>query len=797
MKKLTTAITILLFLLMPVWAFGTTYYVDNTCTDTNVASATVDGTAYDPATPACTGGSDSYFVTIADLNAAAATTAPGDSILFRKGQTWREQLTVPESGSAGNVYTYGAFGSGADPIISGADLKTDPTNWRGYIHSDGFETNDLSYWDSTNTAGTNTIAASSSANHTGTYGLRATYDGTNEAANVQVDLVALSSDITIEFEMRLSSDYGQNGTFLNHRIVELTSTGTNRAGISIREQAEGDYRIYAELHGPWVAIESGSLSLNTWYTVKLRYVVDAATGGIQLWLDGGSVGSDFARDTSGDTINRYFLGGNASGSTYPDANADIDFDVVEITVGDSVNTDAYRTTATVNADVRTAIQDGSALTRNSTSIATLTEGQFYLDGSNYLWVFPTGSGNPAQYVVEIPVRNTCITLDNDDYITLDGLTLQGALYYGIHLDNGVDYPIIDNCTVQFSSNTGLMAYDADHTADSTNIVIEDSIFSYNFVHGVSLLDDIDTVTVSRNKFHHNSTADAAATDSGLYIKADPGNETQNVTVEENEAYSNGGPTYGNGIYLDTLGTQTVLKYNYTHDNVTNGIVVELTASNELLYNISESNGVCGISLWRGSDTNLVYGNTVWGNGGNGIQLDDEGEVCDDNIVKNNISFGNTGYDLFADDDCANADGGSGNVYEYNGFGAESSNFIYWNDTAYSTYDTWLVASSQTTNSVEADPLFINAGSDDFTLQAGSPAIDTGIIPSGFESIFPLNPTLTVIDPYAPVVATKDYGAREIGAFTFIPAYAPMGLGMGMNLSIYQGADQEEVLIALH
>ena len=49
------------------------------------ASATVDGSAYDPATFACTGGSDSYYVTIADINAAAATLAPGDTISFKKG----------------------------------------------------------------------------------------------------------------------------------------------------------------------------------------------------------------------------------------------------------------------------------------------------------------------------------------------------------------------------------------------------------------------------------------------------------------------------------------------------------------------------------------------------------------------------------------------------------------------------------------------------------------------------------------------------------------------------------------
>jgi len=49
---------------------------------------------------------------------------PGDSILFKRGEEWREQLTVPSSGSPGNPITFGAYGYGDDPIISGADLVT-------------------------------------------------------------------------------------------------------------------------------------------------------------------------------------------------------------------------------------------------------------------------------------------------------------------------------------------------------------------------------------------------------------------------------------------------------------------------------------------------------------------------------------------------------------------------------------------------------------------------------------------------------------------------------------------------
>lgn len=107
-------VVLLLLLARQVW--GATYYVDSSCTDTNIGSAIVDGTAYDPVTPACTGGSASYYVTISDL--VQKSFAAGDTILFRRGQIWKGNLWVTSSGSAGSPITWGAFGSGDKPIIT-------------------------------------------------------------------------------------------------------------------------------------------------------------------------------------------------------------------------------------------------------------------------------------------------------------------------------------------------------------------------------------------------------------------------------------------------------------------------------------------------------------------------------------------------------------------------------------------------------------------------------------------------------------------------------------------------------
>jgi hypothetical protein len=62
----------------------------------------------------------------------------GDSVLFAKGCTFSETLTVPSSGSAGNLLTFGAYGSGAAPVLDGANYSITATD-KDYIGITGLE----------------------------------------------------------------------------------------------------------------------------------------------------------------------------------------------------------------------------------------------------------------------------------------------------------------------------------------------------------------------------------------------------------------------------------------------------------------------------------------------------------------------------------------------------------------------------------------------------------------------------------------------------------------------------------
>jgi len=55
--------------------------------------------------------------------------APGDRVLFRRGQTWRGQL-VPRSGAVGAVITYGAYGEGDKPRLLGSVAMDQTEDWQ-------------------------------------------------------------------------------------------------------------------------------------------------------------------------------------------------------------------------------------------------------------------------------------------------------------------------------------------------------------------------------------------------------------------------------------------------------------------------------------------------------------------------------------------------------------------------------------------------------------------------------------------------------------------------------------------
>ena len=95
--------SLMLFLVGGLSLSASTYYISSTGNDSN--NGTTQLTAW---------------ATIAHLSKMSLKS--GDQILFNRGGVWREELNVPVSG-----LNFGAYGTGARPIVTGANLIT--TGW--------------------------------------------------------------------------------------------------------------------------------------------------------------------------------------------------------------------------------------------------------------------------------------------------------------------------------------------------------------------------------------------------------------------------------------------------------------------------------------------------------------------------------------------------------------------------------------------------------------------------------------------------------------------------------------------
>jgi len=73
------------------------------------------------------------WATIAKVNSPGFSYSAGDSILFNKGDVWRETLEVPNSGTLGNYIYFGNYGTGVNPRILGSKATTTWTDQGGNI----------------------------------------------------------------------------------------------------------------------------------------------------------------------------------------------------------------------------------------------------------------------------------------------------------------------------------------------------------------------------------------------------------------------------------------------------------------------------------------------------------------------------------------------------------------------------------------------------------------------------------------------------------------------------------------
>ncbi len=108
-RKSTYVLFLLTFLLFSLSTTATTYYLSS-------SSGSDYNSGTDPSSP---------WQSINKINSISLQ--PGDNVLFKRGDTFYGSLKISNSGSTGNPITFGAYGSGNKPILTGF---TTVSSWR-------------------------------------------------------------------------------------------------------------------------------------------------------------------------------------------------------------------------------------------------------------------------------------------------------------------------------------------------------------------------------------------------------------------------------------------------------------------------------------------------------------------------------------------------------------------------------------------------------------------------------------------------------------------------------------------
>lgn len=347
------------------------------------------------------------------------------------------------------------------------------------------------------------------------------------------------------------------------------------------------------------------------------------------------------------------------------------------------------------------------------------------------FTYTSGSGN--NITLEGGYTADCSTRQLDPFNTvLDGGSNGTVLYID---ETAGGHIIIDGFTVRNGNTTGsgggIYARSSSPTA-AGNVTLSNSIITANTTAGdgggvyagsiCPSTGTAGTVTLSNNIVSHNITTTQYAGGGGIYARSESQSGTVGAVILSNNTVVNNTTATdanGGGAFASSYSPQ-------------GGIPGTVTLTNNTIYNNTATNEGGGVNAYASS--NGVAGGTL---------------NCYNNIIRGNTSP--TGADISLSV--------SGDKYGYN--------------NNYSTMaGTWNGGSA---NNIDADPLFVNPGFEDYHLQPASPCIDAG------ENLAPQLPSTDfegdprVLDGDNNGTATVDMGVDEAvnpGSSFSWPMYLP-------------------------
>lgn len=701
----------------------TTYYVSNAGSD--AAAGTSPAAAWE---------------TISKVN--GETFSAGDSILFNRDDVWRETLVPPSSGSSGSPITFGAYGSGSKPRITGADVVASFTEDTG-VTTVASQTSHASKF--TNVHRTATVNA---------YEWAVPWDSTEafDVAQVRFWLSQVASptgDVWVEI---WDDDSSSPGSIIANGLSDTVDVTTLASDTSGAEQA------FAFSTPP-------SLADATRYWFVLRSNVTVSTVNyLHMWRA--------ASDPGGwDLTWSIFISpsaGEAESTPYPY----IGIDKVAST---------NRWTATVTPDPRVVyfITDDTYGLEQS-SAGNVNAANEWHWASNTLTVYATSDPSGD---IEVAARDHAANPDGISYLDFLDIQFDTALTYTFRVEgtasnlNLTDVDLlrgfIDNFATAGTSSTsdGTLLRVASSYAGASGFTISSTVAADNWL--------FQDCTSTHDSYVNGTFARGVAEfGAGFKLVSDRTTDAVSNCVFDGCVVTYAGylddltevdsTNKGFGFWIDlvvaSVGDENIVRNSQALITRQAGLFCEKSEYSIWHHNIASECGEQGLLVGSKFDAsgpltanNSFYNLTLCGNGTERTNTNEGGnwhvsggfsavgEQVSDNAFRNIVCVAaaiakEAGFQWGGENDGTL---GENNTYEYLTLGVEASGFVEWgNATNLNTYAAWDTA-YQASSGTDIDELhYINADPgltdpcDDVTPAAGSPVIGAGLFVPGISEFDP-------------------------------------------------------------
>ena len=652
---------------------GVSYYVSN------------DGNDSYPGTS-----EDSAWQTIAQVNASSFD--PGTSIFFNKGDEWREQLTIPSSGSEGRPITFASYGTGTRPILNGSDLIT---GWTDSIEA-------------------------------------GTVSGTEDWS----ETVASSSGNTSFYNIRqiiLASDLSETGTHIRIHVVAHNTAGTtiNGASIGLRDGSTDDFsaaptRITFGGEND-TAIAADGEATSDWVEFSTDGTTDLLVhfyGSSPLRYKLSTAGDNYESTSSTDFTMTSTV--SFSSSSYTKIIDRLDVGSASAESPDSV------WQADLASDPKIVILNDTLGVEALTKEAVDSTMEWFW-GGGILYVYSEDSIDNT-YTVEAGARDYGIIDGGDEtYVTIDDLEIKNSRKRGIMFLGDVANAniLIDNCYVHHTREQGfyLNGYDNCRIEDSRSeytgsgfyvspnsnyntFARDTSMYNVHYVNGVNTnglymdghgfgIEESDSCIVEYCVAEYN--------DDGGFVVDNNVAEDYDVIFRYNKALASANAGYdGYSFGVARMGNGSVaslyynLGVNYGYNSSSNFFVNVDSACTVNVWNntfVNESDLDCTVARWYDTEPN--------------------GSIDSRNNIIVSYRTSASSYHLY------NATSDEFTHSDYNLFyGPNMGQPFKLVSTTYADLDAWTTGTGLDENSVEDNPDFTSEFTD-FSLQVGSPAINAG------------------------------------------------------------------------